>query len=84
MESNAVASTRAVRSLVCAFLACGVASAAAATETITYTYDAKGRLVKVERSGTVNNGVVTQYTHDHADNRSNVTVTGSPNSTPPP
>jgi YD repeat-containing protein len=61
-----------------------LATAAAATETITYTYDAKGRLVKVERSGTVNNGVTTQYTHDHADNRSNVTVTGSPNTTPPP
>jgi hypothetical protein len=60
------------------------ATAAAASETITYTYDAKGRLVKVERAGTVNNGVTTDYTHDHADNRSNVTVTGSPNNTPPP
>jgi YD repeat-containing protein len=59
-------------------------TAAAATETITYTYDAKGRLVKVERSGTVNNGVVTTYVHDKADNRSNVTVTGSPNNSPPP
>lgn len=53
------------------------------TETITYTYDAKGRLVKVERSGTVNNGVKVQYTHDKANNRTNLTVTGSPN-TPPP
>lgn len=53
-----------------------------ATETITYTYDAKGRLVKVERSGTVNNGVKAEYTHDKANNRTNVTVTGSPN--PPP
>ncbi|HEY0313477.1 MAG TPA: hypothetical protein VGC56_13385 [Allosphingosinicella sp.] len=57
---------------------------AAATETITYTYDARGRLIKVERTGTVNNGVTTTYTHDKADNRSNVTVTGSPNSSPPP
>jgi uncharacterized protein involved in exopolysaccharide biosynthesis len=78
-----VVSTRAWRSLVCASLACGFGSAAAATETIVYTYDAKGRLVKVERSGTVNNGVTTQYSHDHADNRINVTVTGSPNSSPP-
>lgn len=70
--------------LIPATIACALASAAAATETITYTYDAKGRLVKVERSGTVNNGVTTQYTHDKADNRSNVTVTGSPNSAPPP
>jgi hypothetical protein len=60
------------------------ATSAAATETITYTYDARGRLVKVERSGTVNNGVTADYTHDKADNRSNVTVTGSPNSSPPP
>jgi hypothetical protein len=67
-----------------ALILCAIATAAAATETITYTYDAKGRLVKVERGGTVNNGVTAQYTHDHADNRTNVTVTGSPNSTPPP
>ncbi|HYJ83659.1 MAG TPA: hypothetical protein VEW26_12565 [Allosphingosinicella sp.] len=60
-----------------------IASAALAAETITYTYDAKGRLVKVERSGTVNNGVKVEYSHDKADNRSNVTVTGSPNPPPP-
>ncbi|HQV03031.1 MULTISPECIES: hypothetical protein [unclassified Novosphingobium] len=55
-----------------------------AAETVTYTYDAKGRLVKVVRSGTVNNGVQTTYTHDKADNRKNTTTTGSPNSSPPP
>jgi hypothetical protein len=54
-----------------------------AAETITYTYDAKGRLVKVERSGGVNSGVKTEYTHDKANNRTNVTVTGSPNAPPP-
>jgi YD repeat-containing protein len=75
--------TAVVRGLACAALVL-TASAARATETITYTYDAKGRLIKVERTGTVNNGVTTQYTHDHADNRSNVTVTGSPNNSPPP
>jgi YD repeat-containing protein len=72
-----------VRCLLCSALLLA-ASAASASETISYTYDAKGRLVKVERTGTVNNGVTTQYTHDHADNRSNVTVTGSPNNAPPP
>ncbi|WP_010543590.1 hypothetical protein [Sphingomonas elodea] len=51
-------------------------SAAIAAETVTYTYDAKGRLVRVVRSGSVNNGVQTQYTLDRADNRSNVKVTG--------
>jgi RHS Repeat len=61
-------------------LAAGVglsATAAAATETITYTYDARGRLMQVVHSGTVNNGVNTTYTHDKADNRTNVTTTGA-------
>ena len=57
-------------------------SSAQATETIKYTYDAKGRLVKVERTGTVNNGVTTTYTHDKADNRANVKTTGSSNPAP--
>ena len=60
----------------------GIAAIASASETINYSYDAKGRLVKVVRTGTVNNGVNTSYTHDKAANRTNVTVTGSPN--PPP
>jgi YD repeat-containing protein len=58
-------------------------SAAQAAETITYTYDAKGRLVKVVRTGTVNNGVTTEYTHDKADNRKAVKVTNSSNAPPP-
>ena len=66
------------RSLLAVVFAAG-ASTAFANETITYTYDAKGRLVKVERSGTVNNGVKAEYTHDKAHNRTNVTVSGSPN-----
>jgi hypothetical protein len=59
-----------------------LAAIASASETINYSYDAKGRLVKVVRTGTVNNGVNVSFTHDKADNRTNVTVTGSPN--PPP
>jgi len=59
----------------------GVAIAAWASETITYTYDSRGRLVKVKREGTVNNNVTANYSYDKADNRTNVTVT-SPN--PPP
>ncbi|MES2045290.1 MAG: hypothetical protein V4475_15565 [Pseudomonadota bacterium] len=51
---------------------------AGASETINYTYDAKGRLILVEHSGTVNNGVVANYTLDHADNRKNIKVTGAP------
>lgn len=56
-----------------------VATPAYASETITYTYDAKGRLVKVEHAGTTNDGVTAQYSHDKADNRTNVTVTGGAN-----
>jgi hypothetical protein len=55
---------------------------AIAAETVTYTYDAKGRLVKVERSGTVNNGLKAEYMLDKADNRTLVKVTGSPNNSP--
>lgn len=59
-----------------------IASPALAAEAITYTYDAKGRLVKVVRSGSVNNNVTIDYEHDKADNRTRLKVTGSPN--PPP
>lgn len=55
------------------------ATVAHSAETVTYRYDARGRLVKVERSGTVNNAVTTEYTHDKANNRKRVKVTGSPN-----
>ena len=57
------------------------AIAAYATETITYIYDARGRLVKVVRTGTVNNNVSAEYKYDKADNRTNVNVT-SPNPLP--
>jgi len=50
---------------------------ASATETVTYTYDAKGRLVKVVHTGTVNNNLTTTYGHDRADNRMSVKTTGA-------
>jgi coenzyme F420-reducing hydrogenase delta subunit len=62
---------------------CCAATIAHAAEIITYSYDSKGRLVKVVRTGTVNNNVITNYTHDKADNRKTVVVTGSAN-TPTP
>lgn len=65
-----------------ACLALTSSAGALASETVTYSYDAKGRLVKVVRTGTVNNNVTTDYTHDKADNRNRVTTTNSPN--PPP
>lgn len=64
--------------LGCASAALIVSTAAAATETITYTYDARGRLKQVSHSGTVNNGVSTSYTYDKAHNRTNKTTTGAP------
>lgn len=62
----------------------GLASAllpalAGAQETTTYTYDAKGRVTGVVRSGGPSNGTNTAYTYDAADNRTNVTVSNSPN-----
>lgn len=59
-----------------------VMPAASASETISYTYDARGRLISVVRSGTVNDGVTSSYSYDKADNRTNVSVTTS--GSPPP
>jgi YD repeat-containing protein len=57
--------------LLGAAMLAATATAAAAHETITYSYDSRGRLVKVVRTGTVNNGVSvsTDYAYDKADNR---------------
>lgn len=63
--------------------AVAVAVAAQAAETINYVYDARGRVIAVNRTGTVNNNVVTNYVIDKADNRTNKTTTGSPNPPPP-
>lgn len=53
-------------------------SASFANETKTFVYDAKGRLIKVIRTGSVNNGVTTEYRHDKADNRKKKKTTGAP------
>lgn len=64
--------------LGCLVLTMGfTSSGAVASETVTYTYDAKGRLVKVERTGGSNNSAKTEYEHDRADNRKRVKTTGS-------
>jgi len=52
----------------------------AMAETVTYTYDALGRLVVVEHSGSTNNGLEFEYQLDDAGNRTRVVVTGSVNS----
>ena len=64
-----------------ALVVAGIASAtglSGGSETINYTYDAKGRLVQVRHSGTINNNVVANYTFDDADNRKTLNVTGAP------
>lgn len=67
------------RMVLAAISLAGVAATAAvAGETIRYSYDTRGRLIKVERTGSVNNGVTTKYSHDKANNRTNRTTTGAP------
>ena len=58
--------------------ALAVAAAAAAAETIAYSYDARGRLVKVQHNGSVNNNVTTNYQYDKADNRTLKNTSGVP------
>jgi len=74
--------TRLKEKLLIALSIVGLTATAMASETINYSYDARGRLVKVEHSGTVNNNVSANYTYDKANNRTNLNVV-SPNSPPP-
>lgn len=60
-----------------------VISPVLAAETINYSYDARGRLIQVNRTEGVSNGVVTNYTLDKADNRTAKSTSGSPNPPPP-
>jgi len=69
------ASSAAVAGLAC--LGFGQVALAQVAETITYQYDALGRLTNVAHSGNVNNGVSAAYTLDAAGNRTNVTVTAA-------
>jgi YD repeat-containing protein len=67
--------------LIFLFLAAGmllVQSAAWAAETVIYRYDAKGRLIRVERTSTANPNVQTEFTHDRANNRRTKKVMGAP------
>jgi YD repeat-containing protein len=55
-----------------------------ATETVTYTYDAQGRLIQSVISGTVNNGQTSSTSFDAANNRTNYSVSVAGASPPPP
>lgn len=65
-------------SIVLALSATFMSQVAVAAETITYSYDAKGRLIKVVHSGPVNGAMTTTYEHDKADNRRRLTNSGAP------
>lgn len=58
--------------------AMAAAAAALASETLNYSYDARGRLVRVQHDGSVNGNVVTNYSYDKADNRTLRNTTGAP------
>lgn len=64
--------------IVTAALITAATTVAYAAETVTYSYDAKGRLILVSHAGTINNNIVANYTLDPADNRKNLKVTGAP------
>ncbi len=63
--------------LIFGLAALGCAAAAIASETVTYSYDARGRLIRVE-SKVGSNTVTSNYLYDKADNRTLRTVTGAP------
>lgn len=65
------------RAIIVAVIAV-LAVAASAAETVNYTYDAQGQLLKVVRKGGVNDGAVTTYDYDNAANITNKTTTGAP------
>jgi YD repeat-containing protein len=65
-----------MRPIAFAALAALVFTTPAWAEKITYRYDARGRLVAVERSEGVNNGVVTTHTYDKANNRTSKMTSG--------
>jgi len=76
MRSTDSMLARRLRSALLAASALFAIAPAAATDTVTYVYDASGRLVHVGHSGGVNDGASSTYSYDKADNRTNVTVTG--------
>ena len=72
-----------MRMVAVALTGAALAAPVNAAETITYVYDARGRMVQVVRTGTINNGVTTTYVVDKSDNRTSKTTTGTANPPPP-
>lgn len=55
---------------------------AGSTETVTYTYDALGRLVAVQKTGSANNGQTQTFCYDRAGNR--IRYVSNPSGPPTP
>ncbi|HEX8256437.1 MAG TPA: Calx-beta domain-containing protein [Allosphingosinicella sp.] len=55
--------------------AAAVPAVTLASETVTFGYDVRGRLITVTRAGGTNDGIVSGYSHDQADNRELLAVT---------
>jgi YD repeat-containing protein len=49
----------------------------ALAETVTYTYDARGRLIEVNHTSGPSVGVKTEYEYDDADNVKRKRITGA-------
>ena len=62
-----------LRTLCAGLMLCGVAATAALASDVTYTYDALGRLVRVEYAG----GSAIVYNYDAAGNRTSVVYNGT-------
>jgi len=58
------------------------AEPSSAAETITFSYDALGRLTVAQSSGDVNDGMIQSYTYTPSDNRDHYTITGTVQSVP--
>lgn len=68
---------RRIDQVALAATALAVSAAATASETITYSYDALGRLVAVSTAGGPNDGTAASTLYDPAGNRTNYSVAGA-------
>ena len=69
MMNNRLQNIPSLRLSMSAALAILASSPAFASETITYSYDALGRLTTVSHVGATNTGVKSTYRYDATDNR---------------